>query len=595
MRGERYAEAIYGDCLPDGRKCYLRLSGNLGVKLVTSDEEVSIPEGDTGLFYARLSPVPGPCRTLVKSHAFVQTYVREGGQWTLLNRVSHGVQGHIFDPSGNPVLMPAGPGADVNGIRYWSNGPVYGTHTYAPAAGSRLYAWSLYDGIRIGQGPDSGLWIEKDGRTYELASGHTEYIQVHKDGDNWSVAATRLDQRDVLMFWFTTQEIDTLPEVQAEAPPQGPGQIAQFPRKIWCAPYYSWSRKYGVTSDPVGNCQWIETDDRHLAPVGHALMLDGIMPIPPNLLDPTVIAWAGAAYMNEPRGEHLSMKDAVTRCKANFHGPVFAYLDVEEWPAERPGWLQNDKRTWPVVQVYRHPGEGLEAFQARTTAHLERVCRWAPFVGLELAFYTRNDAVPVKEIVECMSHYERLIRGYPVVAISLFADRRPTGMTSYPVLREWAKAFAAACVRPRRGDYWEADSVDPDPNPGGPHECPLCGLLHEPPSEIPAELEDQIELVRACRAQVASPVEPIGSYDRQFEVAKRVAWALRDKGVGLVEAKGGSTNNSAGYTTDIVALSNGAHWDIAMDGGNTGWPDWRLEDEVNWPVIKPRWRPPIPV
>jgi hypothetical protein len=118
----------------------------------------------------------------------------------------------------------------------------------------------------------------------------------------------------------------------------------------------------------------------------------------------------------------------------------------------------------------------------------------------------------------------------------------------------------------------------------------------DPPVVTPPEpivsIPNQKALVTEIRNAVYPDMigKPLNSIVKAFQVTKRVAWNLRGLGVGVVAAKQGSENNAEGYTSDIVALSDGTHWDIFEDGEGKAFPDWRqVPAEFNGPIVD-RWR-----
>lgn len=133
------------------------------------------------------------------------------------------------------------------------------------------------------------------------------------------------------------------------------------------------------------------------------------------------------------------------------------------------------------------------------------------------------------------------------------------------------------------------DPVDPSPKP---EPTPV------PEYPVPVALQqDYTALVRGVRdALFPDKVgQPLNDPAKAMRLTKHVAWRLRDHGVGLVKAKPGSENNVDGYTSDIVAISNGVHWDIQIDG-HTGaaYAQWAMEpNPANYPAIAARWVPAV--
>jgi len=119
---------------------------------------------------------------------------------------------------------------------------------------------------------------------------------------------------------------------------------------------------------------------------------------------------------------------------------------------------------------------------------------------------------------------------------------------------------------------------------------------------VEGQMTDHADVVVQVKADLTargvSLVGPCGA----FEVTKRVAWALRADGAGLLLKNGG--NNCLGYAVDIIAYRDGTVVDILVNGGGdedaygnaipgTGnGPAWN----VNPVKVDPtRWAPPFPI
>jgi hypothetical protein len=108
----------------------------------------------------------------------------------------------------------------------------------------------------------------------------------------------------------------------------------------------------------------------------------------------------------------------------------------------------------------------------------------------------------------------------------------------------------------------------------------------------PSESKAFVEWVRN-RLYPDKVNQPIGQ-PAGFEVVKHVAWALRDRGWGLVAAKPGSHNNVAGYTGDVIAKPDGFHSDVLVDGEGAAFATWQPHDDPGeMAAIKPRVRPAL--
>lgn len=132
----------------------------------------------------------------------------------------------------------------------------------------------------------------------------------------------------------------------------------------------------------------------------------------------------------------------------------------------------------------------------------------------------------------------------------------------------------------------------PPPSPPDPQPLPPEPVMDFP---IPDALKDQRALVTEVRNTLYPDMigRPLNDPARAFQITKHVAWRLRAHGVGLVKAKPGSANNVEGFTNDIVALSNGAHWDVLIGGDGDAFPSWSLVEEQHWPAIVSRWTPAV--
>jgi len=241
-----------------------------------------------------------------------------------------------------------------------------------------------------------------------------------------------------------------LTDLAATAPAPIPA-VEPLPRKLWVAPIWSHGR-YGDTDDHVGNAIWCVTEDaERLTAHGFPLITTGPVDAARDL---TVAYWCSGAHRDDLGAR---VREALTWPEK----PVIAYLDQDGWPDPKPSWVT--ERVWPSIMAYRNAGESLSAFDARLTAILRRVRGYDRPMFLTPAFYTRNGAVPVSDILACMPLYDRWMREFEIVGFMPFADRRPTGMLQHPEFRVWARAFLAASVRPTRHDYWTSDGPATEP------------------------------------------------------------------------------------------------------------------------------------
>lgn len=114
----------------------------------------------------------------------------------------------------------------------------------------------------------------------------------------------------------------------------------------------------------------------------------------------------------------------------------------------------------------------------------------------------------------------------------------------------------------------------------------FCGLVL-----IPIQASAQVELVASIKADlVARGVNLAGSCGA-LEITKRVAWALRSQGVGLLDKPNG--NNCQGYSVDYLVFPDMSGRDILGDGGGDNVPEWDAEPNEPPGTFAGRWRAPI--
>jgi hypothetical protein len=101
-------------------------------------------------------------------------------------------------------------------------------------------------------------------------------------------------------------------------------------------------------------------------------------------------------------------------------------------------------------------------------------------------------------------------------------------------------------------------------------------------------IPNHLDLVRAVKAELEGKQVELTGPCGAFEITKRVAWALREEGAGLLDKLGGS--NCHGFATDIVCYRNGDIVDILGDGGGANNPAWAVKEKE---VDPSRWRKPI--
>ncbi len=101
----------------------------------------------------------------------------------------------------------------------------------------------------------------------------------------------------------------------------------------------------------------------------------------------------------------------------------------------------------------------------------------------------------------------------------------------------------------------------------------------------------QVDLVTSVKAQLVAQGVNLAGPCGAFEITKRVAWALRAQGVGLLDKPAG--NNCQGYSVDYVVFPDGSGRDILGDGGGDNVPEWDAEPNEPPGSFTGRWRAPF--
>ena len=118
--------------------------------------------------------------------------------------------------------------------------------------------------------------------------------------------------------------------------------------------------------------------------------------------------------------------------------------------------------------------------------------------------------------------------------------------------------------------------------PWQPSPTPLPPVEGPPPSMTPA-------YVAAVKARCLAAGIMLSGAEGAFQITKRVAWGLREYGIGLVSKSSG--NNWQGYSVDYLCWANGDGVDILGDAGGGNTPQWAAKpDEFSG---QDRWRKPV--
>lgn len=92
-------------------------------------------------------------------------------------------------------------------------------------------------------------------------------------------------------------------------------------------------------------------------------------------------------------------------------------------------------------------------------------------------------------------------------------------------------------------------------------------------------IANHTDVVRSVKTQVVAAGISILGACGAFEITKRVAWALRGEGAGLLAKPDG--NNCQGYAVDIVCYPDGRIFDMLGSSGETNDPAWNEDPPID--------------
>src|SRR3990167_10982075 len=99
----------------------------------------------------------------------------------------------------------------------------------------------------------------------------------------------------------------------------------------------------------------------------------------------------------------------------------------------------------------------------------------------------------------------------------------------------------------------------------------------------------QASVVADVKAALVATGVPLSGPCGAFQMTKRVAWQLRQTGIGLLSKPEG--NNCEGYAVDFLTYPDGSGLDILGDSGGANVPGWELSEPPG--TLTGRWRPPF--
>jgi len=236
--------------------------------------------------------------------------------------------------------------------------------------------------------------------------------------------------------------------------PEQPNPIkdnySAYPRRVFFAPYFSFSPQYGNTETYYGNVTWGPN------PIGLP-MLSSLSDYKNNpKINNMTLCW----YMHGNGSDFNSSKDIYEEVLTLPQKGIIFYQDTkkpEDWN-NIPNWIVRD-RTFMSFPAYRDVNENIHSWAAKCEDIMNKILDAGfEFFVLTPQFYDRNFTVPINQVIENMEYFDKWVRDYPIIGIMPFADMRPSGMVSYPILYEYARMMAQACPgRPNRLDFWTHD------------------------------------------------------------------------------------------------------------------------------------------
>lgn len=226
----------------------------------------------------------------------------------------------------------------------------------------------------------------------------------------------------------------------------------KYARKMFLAPYDSYSNRYGITSRPIGN------------------MAFPYIEYVSQMKVPTIMAFD--TYMQQYENKCLYY---YTHCGGNkldngkaqyefFNNkpekPRILYLDGDGWPEKLPDWI-DERITFPSIQMYRNKNESLSAFSDRMIKVCKIVKQYKLPMVANIGCYDRNGSLTIDQILECFPVYDEMLREYRFIGIMPFSDMRPDGMVQYPILYDYLQLmYNAIPSRPNRLDGWNFENIE---------------------------------------------------------------------------------------------------------------------------------------
>jgi len=219
-----------------------------------------------------------------------------------------------------------------------------------------------------------------------------------------------------------------------------------FSRKIWAAPFYQHSVRYGNDAQPIGNATLIVEPNVSAPGFPCFASKEAVSTVDKNFL---IGYWCSGSDVSSLIQEYNAF---LTRPEL----PIIAYLDSRAWPSSKPSEFK-DNRTWLGIQCYRRTGESYDSFKGEMELVLDRVSSYNLPIMLITQAYDNNGTISIDKVIELQPLFDAWVKKYFVIGILPFSSMRPGGYNNYPALRSEVTKLLAPAARPNRNDYWTPD------------------------------------------------------------------------------------------------------------------------------------------
>jgi hypothetical protein len=248
-----------------------------------------------------------------------------------------------------------------------------------------------------------------------------------------------------ILYNITANDIPDTPIISIPTPPS---KIKQR----WVGSFFNRSLRYGDNPNRIGNVTIIADEAYPIENLAEPLIVThsvGDAKIITN--QDKVIAYYSAA------GNFIDLQHDYESYLSLPEKPIIAYIDGRSWPSIMPSYFKQNK-TWLGVQAYPSNQESPNSFQNSIEAILDVISKWGLPIILVTCEYDRNSTLTVDQIKAVQYCYNLWYDKYNVIGELAFADRRPSGLITYPQLLPFLNTRFDDTIRPTRNMYWSMDN-----------------------------------------------------------------------------------------------------------------------------------------